>query len=400
MRAVHWKALNQVQWKTEAKKEYVKYADFQALLDKMFKTGHLAESFNRRDEWMLDGVFTYETRGYWDHLYIGGPNGIRHIISNNFDDSQNAKALQLGYVPDNGRRANSIEQRLFKEFNGVTERQAFGYSEPQLNKCVPKQLYYINSRWIGKKITCAGKADFSSHYPAHICGQLPDWKNHKVIEGTVDPSSDYPFAFYTHSGHVAEYRRFDTHEWLEEPLSGDLFGQNYSPVKPDKDITILCPEAKYRLDSTIEFLYTKKASDESIDNMPAKTILNSSIGYKHLRGAYNTKNRLYHLAAVCIARANQTMIDLYNANARAVLQIVVDGMIYMGAHEIGERRKALGVLHQEVTDQSFIMRGVNQYMFIDRATGICTNCAHSGFDTNIRSSSLEDINLWQRSPRG
>ena len=304
--------------------------------------------------------------------------------------------MQLGYIPNTGRLANTIEQRIFKQLNGVTERQAFGYSEPQLNKCVPKQLYYINGRWANKKITCAGKADYSSHYPARICGPLPDWSKHKVVEGRVDPTSEYPFVFYTRSGHVAEYKQFDTHYWRDEDLSGDLFGSHYSKVSDNKDISIMCPESRYRLDSTIEFLYNKKTLEESIDGLPAKTILTSSIGYKHLTGANNTKNRLYHLAAVCIARANQCMIDLYNVNRRSILQIIVDCIIYMGAHEVGEHRKALGVLHQEITDQSFIMRGVNQYMFIDRDSGICSSCAHSGFDI-AETNCLEDIKSWRRS---
>lgn len=396
MRASVWKTINRVQWRGEAKKEYVAYDDFNALLDKLHEYGHLAESWDNRSEWMQPGVFMYERRGYWDHLYIGGPEGVRHIISNSFDDNQNTAAMKLGYVPDTGRRANTIEQKLFKELNGVTERQAFGYSDPQLNKCVPKQLYYINSRWIGKKITCAGKADYSSHYPASICGLMPDWSKHKRIEGTVDPSPEFPFVFYAKSGHLAEYRQFDTHEWREEDLSGDLFGNNYSKINPDKDVSILCPPSRYTLDNTVNQLYNMKQRGEEIDGMPAKAVLNSSIGYKHLRGANNTRNRLYHLAAVCIARANQKMVDLYNQHSKSILQIIVDGVIYMGSHTIGEDYKALGVLHQEVKDQSFIMRGVNQYMFIDRASGECTCCAHGGFDTDIFTDKLEDIKLWRR----
>lgn len=399
MRAAQWRAVSQVQWKTEAKKEYLNQTAFRDLADKMYRTGHLAESFNDRKEWMQPGIFVYEKRGYWEHLYLGGPTGVRHIISNTIDDSQNSEAAALGYVRDVGRQANTIEQRIFKNLTGVSERQAFGYSEPQLNKCVPKQLYYINSRWLNKKVTCAGKADFSSHYPAHIKGPLPNWDKHKRVDGTVDPSPEYPFVFYTRSGHLAEYKRFDTHAWRDEELAGDLFGQHYSKVNPDDDVSILCPEAAYRLDSTIDYLYNMKTLGESIDGIPAKQILVSSIGYKHLRGANNTRNRLYHLAAVCIARANQTMLDLYNEHRRSVLQIVVDGMIYMGPHAIGEDRKDLGVLHQELTDQSFIMRGINQYMFIDRHTGECTGCSHSGFDVNILTTRLEDIREWQRAPK-
>lgn len=397
MRQNDWKKVYEVQWKDEAKKEYLKYSDFKNLVDKMFKEGHLAITFKERKEWMSPGVFSYEKRGYWEHLYLGGPNGVRHIISNLIDDSQNIEGMKLGYVPDTGRKANSIEQRIFKELNGVTERQAFGYSDPELNKCVPKQLYYVNSRWLNKKITCAGKADFSSHYPANICGPLPNWDKLKRIDGTAKPTSDYPFAFYTRSGHLAEYRRFDTHDWIYEDLCGDLFGFHHKKIAFEDDVTILCPASKYSLDKTVEYLYTKKNAGEDIDGIPAKTILVSSIGYKHLRGAFNTRNRLYHLAAICIGRANQKMIDLFNDSPKTVLQIIVDGIIYMGAHELGAHTKSLGALHQEITDNSFIMRGANQYMFIDRLTGQCTGFSHSGFDEDIKTSSLEDIKLWKRS---
>ena len=399
MRASEWKKISHVQWKVEARKEYLTQSDFKALYDKISKTGHLAASFDDRKEWMQRGTYSFEMRGYWNHLYIGGPSGVRHIVSNNFDDTQNTQAAKLGYVPDTGRKANAIEQRIFKELNGVDERKAFGYSEPMLNKCVPKQLYYINSRYINKKITCAGKADFSSHYPAHLCGPMPDWSKSHSVNGRVDPSPDYPFVFYSKSGHLAEYRRFDTHYWRDEDLSGDLFGNNYTKVDDDKDVSILCPASCYTFDSTVEMLYNMKLLGDVIDGIPAKDVLNASIGYKHLRGSNNRRNRLYHVAAVCIGRANQTMVDLYNKNRRTALQIVVDGIIYMGSHELGEHRKALGVLHQEVTDQSFIMRGINQYMFIDRSTGECTSCAHSGFDFNIGTQQLEDIHSWQRLPK-
>lgn len=400
MRSVYWKKLKEVDWRAEAPREYVKQTIFRSLLKQLKKSGQLASSFCDRKDWVAPGVYRHEKRGYWEHLYIGGPDGVRHLVSNTIDDDQNVQAAISGHIPDIGRRANAIEQRIFKELNGVTERQAFGYSEPALNKCVPKQLYYLNQRWVNKKICCAGKADFSSHYPASICGRLPNWDKRVRIEGTVKPSEEYPFAFYTRSGHLAEYRTFDTHYWRDEELSGDLFGRNYTKVAPEEDVTMLCPASEYTLDSTVKFLYNKKQLGESIDGMLAKTVLVSSIGYKHLRSALNTRNRLYHLAAVCIARANQKMIDLFNTCPKNVLQIVVDGIIYMGPHAIGQQKRELGALHQELTDQSFIMRGINQYMFIDRVSGVCTCYAHSGCDFNISTTRLEDIKLWQRTPGG
>lgn len=393
MRKSDWDRVYSICWRKEEVAEFLTIDRYNELKQRLIGKGKLAISKCDRKEW-TPGTYKFDQRGYWGHIYYNDNGVLRHYMTHLFNDDVNKQGISKGYIENTGKRCNQIEQRLFEELNGVSERKAFGYSEPYVNKCVPKQLYYINKQWIGKKITCAGKADYSSHYPANLCGPMPNFKKHELKTGRHDPSKDYPFAFYINSGNISEYNKYDTHEWKRENICNCLFGKHTQSIEDKGELTILCPESSYRFDSVVEKLYNLKQAEEDIDGMPAKTVLNSAIGYKHLRGEFNRVNRLYHVAAVCIARANQEMIDLYNMHSKSILQMIVDCVIYLGAHKIGVEEPSLGALTQKITNNRFIMRGLNQYMFFD--DNGCSEVCHSGFNADIYTTKLEDINLWRR----
>lgn len=390
-----WKRVVNISWKEEGTITPLLIDEFNAKKQQLMRTLLPALSSALRADWRKD-CYKLDYKGYWGHIYSREKGKLYHYICNLFDDEVNQRAKSTQRLERVGTKCNQIEQSLFKDLNGVSQRQAFGYSEPYLNVCVPKQLYYINDIWLNKKMSCVSSADYSSHYPASMCGAVPTWDGHVQKTGTVAPTEEYPFAFYLLSGHSAQLDVYDTHEWLDEPICDCLFGSNYTAIDPDDDITILCKKSDYTYDSLVDLLYSKKCADELIEGIPAKTILNASIGYKHLRSDTNRVNRLYHIAAVAIARANQKMIDLYNMYSRDILQIVVDSVIYMGNYAIGTNEKKLGNLRQECVGQRFIMRGINQYIFQSKADGSCLKVAHSGFNSNLLTSSLDDISKWER----
>lgn len=383
-----------INWHDEGVLKNVTISQFDTLLDHAVKKGHALECKTKRSEYSKNAYFT-ERVGYWRHLYCREKGEFIHYLCHAIDDSVNLRAIKTGKIENTGRKCAQIEKTLFLSFNGVSERRAFGYSDYAINKCVPKQLYYIDDRFVGKYMQCVSKADFSSHYPAAMCGRMPTWKDHLQINGRVDPNPDYPFAFYIKSGHIAEHNVLDTHEWLDYDINSRLFGNNFTYCEDNDEITILCKKSDYTFDSTVEFLYSEKTAGNDIDNVPAKKILNSSIGYKHLNNPKNTSNRFYHIAAVTLARANQKMCDYYHLYSRQILQIVVDSLIYVGNKPIGDNVKTLGGLVQEYTGQRFIMRGINQYMFFDQQDH-CLEKRHSGLNKNIFSSVPDDIIRWSK----
>ena len=89
------------------------------------------------------------------------------------------------------------------------------------------------------------------------------------------------------------------------------------------------------------------------------------------------------------------MINLYNENSNNILQIIVDGVIYKGKYKLGIDEKKLGKLHQELTDCEFRMRGTNQYIFMKN--GEFVDWGHSGFNDNLETNCLEDIEKWSKS---
>lgn len=385
------KDLKYVFWKKEANPTTLSIRQMRDKCAELENAGNAATTKTLRQEWREDGTYRIEERGYYRFLYVKEKGEYKVYVTHMFNDAKN-----LGRRDERpGADAARIEQKLFKKLNGVDQRTAFGFCDRALMaSCVPKQLYYIAPGSVNRNILHAGKADFSSHYPASICGRLPNWKKSQTIEGTAAPSPDYPFAFYVRSGHSAEYAVYDTHDWLSHKLAPRLFGDRLAILPTAEDLTILCPASDYELTDTVRSLYDYKQRGELVDGIPAKAVLNCSIGYKHLANINAPQNRLDHLAAVAIARANQKMIDIFDRMPGQVLQIVVDCVIYKGAGTLGRDAKDLGQLYQEVTDAAFRMRGINQYIFIKN--GSCPAYASSGLNDNIKTTCLEDINAWRK----
>ena len=384
--------LEYIYWKNEETYRIIKINEFNEKLNYYRKNGHIVEHKTKRGEWNKL-AYLYEQKGYYQHLYtFEGDGKYIHYTCNMFDDSKNKAEIRTART---GRNSNMIEQKLFKEFNGITERVAFGYCDREkIYNCIPKQLYYIDKKYSHINLTGVSKVDFSSHYPDNMRGPMPDWKTSKEIKGTIEPTEEYPFAFYIKSGMCAEYGRFDMHNWLHSRIVLQLFGSRYKPIKEEEDITILCKASEYTFDKVIEYLYDKKQKGEQIDGIDAKMVLNASIGYKHLSNKNSKRSRLDHIAAIVLGRSNQQMIDLFEILGNNILQIVVDGIIYRGKNEIGVKEKYLGALHQELTDCEFRMRGINQYIFFK--DGKCVNECHGGMNDNLKTEKLEDIEEWRR----
>lgn len=395
MRYSYKHKVNYINWKEESKQINITKAEMQDKIDK------LKDEFGDECETKTNRyIFTYRTdrRGYYKYLYTYENKQYIVYTCNTYNDAANDGTTSI--TSDKiGTKSQRAENKLFEELNGVSERFAFGYCNRELiHYCIPKQLYHINGLYINKELHNISKADYSSHYPDCMQGKLPDWKKHKELKGRIEPTEEYPFAFYINGHMCAEYGRFDMHNWKYHILSHDLFREDDLKlnIPDDEEITILCKASKYELTSTEQKLYEYKLRGEMIEGITAKEVLNSAIGYKHLSNLKSNKCKLDHVAAITIARANQQMIDLIDElGYRNVLQVVVDGIIYKGKNEIGVREKYLGALVQENTNCDFIMRGINQYMFFK--DGEYVDSCHGAFDTDIETNELTDIYKWRRS---
>lgn len=351
-----------------------------------------------------DGSWLKIKKGYCYHIYAYENGSYCHYWTNYMDDSKN-----YGQHKENtGKQAISKVKSMFEENNKVTLKKAFGYCPLDI-KLVnsPKQFYYTNDKMMNpnRDILSVSMVDFTSHYPSCTQGKLPDWHTAVSFKGTVAPTEEYPFAFYIKSGHVAEYKVFDSHEWVSNRLYDRLFvfqdeykgkklvHKQQHPMLPlDEDETILCKASEYELGSIYAELFAKRK-----DNEEFKNAMNKSIGYM-ATSTYKTF-RLAHVRAIILGRANAKMLKVVDKiGVRNIIQVCVDGAAYIGQREIGDDAKYLGNLHQEFRGAIGRFRSLNCYIIkqgdeIIKFKHGCYNACTDGSDIDDPKS-LDDINKW------
>lgn len=343
--------------------------------------------------------------GCWLEYDSGYTKDIKYLVVNNkrklFGYRCNLCVSHIEEKPYTNLQALKMVKDKFKELQNGSFKTCFGTVEENILRCVPKQLYWSkNEHYVGP----VNSVDFSSHYPASCCGTLPDSHTAITVQGTAKPTAEYPFAFYINSGHIAIYKEMDSHNWLINRLPMNqlfrmktvrkLFDDRFQPlVKPKDDVTILMKASSYTLDNVWQYFYNTRKDDPE-----AKLTLVAAIGQMH-RKLY-TRDKYAHIAAVCIARANQKMLELTaKLKLEDILQIQVDGVMYTGDQIIGipVEDKHLGAPVQEVYQRPCRWEKIGVYM-IDLGDKFKVKC--QGYDsmTDGRhpedSTSFSDMDLW------
>ena len=394
---------NYIYWQREAIYKRVSQKDWMKIFKDLKRAGGKRTNSKCIRNDFKENDYLVIKKGNYDYLYTYNEfDGYRVYTTNPIDDEKNYRDYG-----DRGKKAFKHLEDKFKELNdGLTLYKAFGHSPSEIKRCIPKSFYYTNDKYLGVPIRGASMADFCSQYPSSACGLLPDWTKYKICQGTVAPDSKYRFAFYINSGHVAEWSRFDSHEWLKSRYYKALFrwddkrGDGFHDIDPKDDITILCEASDYRLDDVWSFFYENRKTPGM--DKKAKLVMNASIGVMHLQ---NYKERKFaHLAAIIIGRANDRMLKLANKiGFNNVCHIVIDGIIYLGDKVVGVKKKALQNLYQEYVDIECIIKGTNAYIIQDHEGNIL-EVKHGAYDIDERGNAIcvetchgfKDIFGWKR----
>ena len=290
-------------------------------------------------------------------LYKKDENGnISRYYTNTIDNSKNKMTQRLNANPGN-LAYNTVKEFFFKK-HGITFKKAFGTVGSDIKDCVPRQFYWIDRSVVNLELEHVSCVDFCSHYPSNLCGSLPDSHTAKEVNGRVKPTKEYPFAFYLKSRCVAEYNKYDTHDWLDSKFMKSLYFKeqliDMININDEDEITILMKPSKYELTDAMEFFYSRRHENEIY-----KLIMNAFIGTLH---SVSYKSKKYaHIAAIAIARANEKMRKLAES-IRKPIHICVDGMIYLDSVKLGVEEKKLTLCNQEFFDCSFKMTGMNVYV--------------------------------------
>ena len=270
----------------------------------------------------------------------------------------------------------------FNEFNGtktcalesIFSGRKYKWEYTSIKKLVPTQISFINPFFVRKKLGSKYntkpifKADVSSAFPTQIMKDLPTLHNCIRVGGRVEPSEDFPFAFYLKSKHIKTYDGYDSHE-----LDSVYYTRYYKcddSVSAEDDETILCPKMsnKYHEALMKAFQYCYDHRKEDADN---KMIMNATIGYFHR----NNNPALSMIAAIVILRCNVDMIrrcKQLTSEGNKVLFIATDSIAWMGKlSSVATDEKHLGTFTYEGKDIEFLGLSPKAYQWIDN-NGKCT----------------------------
>lgn len=406
-----------INWLTDATLYRVTTSEFADIYDRLKKEGiekNGAKTIKR--EWFEaageDGTaYQLERRkNYLRLLTFSFDEGYRIYSTNTFDESKNdTKGFE--YKPT---VAFAKFREEFAKLHGSKDPKffgrVFGTTPDAFLKNIMRPLYYFNPFYEGKKIKC-GSIDRSSAYPADACGALPNANTAVIREGYVEPTEEYPFAFYMKSGHVAEYGRYNSREWISLPFEPNFFQlrdgrPNFSYMESkDEEETVLMKPAIYTLDEVWEKFYQKKEKARSMNEKKlAKAIMVSTIGCWHMTNTMRYYPYHYaHLAAIVIARANWRCIEkMREIGFLRCVHVVVDGIAYAGTDNQGTEEKKLGGWINEAVGCEGYFKGTNLYI-IKKGEEVVKE-RHSGFnffkdDTPIREKSItrfEDLDNLKR----
>lgn len=388
-----------IYWAKEAKKIVLSVEDMKQLLKDLSETRHKVTSNTLRADFTED-TYKIDKHGDYYEVYLYDKGNYYIFSTNALDTTKNINNQEAIKVD------RAFEEKFREKYN-TTLRRAFGFVDKTFKRCIPKQFYYLNKRLCGREII-ASSIDASSQYPSGCLGKLPDSHTMVVYKGKVEPTAEYPFAFYK-SGHCAEYGVFDTHNWIDNKFFSYLFRLDndeycFKPLNDEDEETILMKASDYEMTDIWQELYDTKNSAEkdSKEYNIAKLIMNKTIGCWH-RKDKNKKRcmsyedhgsyQLAHIVAIAIGRGNQKILNkIKEIGEIRIAHVCVDGIIYAGSDIQGINESKLGVFAQEFTGCKTVIKDINVYAAEDN-NGNTIKFKHGSFDL-IDGKEFEDNKMY------
>ena len=247
----------------------------------------------------------------------------------------------------------------FKERTGESIRKAFGIVDPKedFKGFQYSPIIWTDKRCLGMNLKNIYKADVSSAYPYNLSKSLPDAHTAVRVPGRVEPTPEYPFAFYIYSNQLAIYNEFDTADYKDHFLNNafnnyeqweDGYTNRLHYQETDRELTILMKASQYTLKPEMEELYAGKALDES-----CKQTMVAFIGaLSSLNPLCNNNNTMRHISSIVYARHIIRMMRLYDiikSQGGVVESIATDSIIWASKKDIKvySEEKYLGSFYLE-----------------------------------------------------
>lgn len=303
------------------------------------------------------------------HRYIWLENKVIPVDSEIVEDEKTG----MYYYQLLEDRFNECNKTKTCALESIFSGRKYKWEYTEIKKLVPVQISFMNPYFVRKLLGSKHntkpifKADVSSAFPTQIMKDLPTLHNCIRVGGRVEPSEDFPFAFYLKSKHIKTFDGYDSRE-----LNVAYYAEYYQcddSVRAEDDETILCPKMsnKYHeaLKEAFQYCYDHRKEDD--DN---KKIMNATIGYFHR----NNNPALSMMAAIIILRCNVDMIrrcKQLTSEGNIVLFIATDSIAWMGnLSSVATDEKHLGTFTYEGKDIEFMGISSKAYQWVD-SNGKC-----------------------------
>lgn len=250
-------------------------------------------------------------------------------------------------------------QQAFQEIYGISLEKAFkprNHHEyyTSIKQCVPSPINWANRVWGSKILKNVKKADVSSAYPAELSKRVPTWENCKTMDGVIEPSKEYPFAFYDNR-HIKVLEEDGTIISTYELANSQYYMTSKTKKCGDKEIdkflstpatkTILCKASKYSFEPIM-----KKFYDNRKEFPEYKQFMNLAIGMFHR----NKSPQYSNIAAVVLLRCSLNMvkrIDYLKSHKCIPLLVNTDSISWLGDDvSLTSNIKYMGAFYLEYND--------------------------------------------------
>lgn len=295
------------------------------------------------------------------------------VLEENGDGLLFRYKVSQSYVDDFGALDAWIEFKdKVNKFLGVSLNTIFGglpQEYHQYRGCVPSPINWASSGLtLSKGLVSeeAVKADICSAYGTEASKTLPDCHPGLIRreKGKVEPTEDFPFAFYLISGHMAIFQEGDTYTLNQSKY---ITCDHTKQISDEDEETLLLPAAKHSLQQVFEDLYEGRK-----DNPNNKGVMNMTIGMFHRKKWTQEQDNLWPLAAVIKFRCNKRIVDicgdLVKRGQRPIL-INTDSIMWEGNYTEGfDTEKKLGNFVIEYRRCLAVIRSSKIYQVYDLDT--------------------------------
>lgn len=367
--------------------EYIQREEINDILDYIEKKKLVKRNFNltKHQLFFYKGYQVKKTNDSVEIVYWG-QNGFRRVkwsankaYPEKADNCGMTGQTSYEYINNEYVKTKTNQKSLFSDISGKKYKEEYN----EIKKCVPAAINFANPLRRNKISNNIYKADVSSAYPSAACGTIPTLHECKKVNGRIEPSADYPFAFYIKSHHLAIFNELDTRKFKKMSFYYPQYKypaeeSSWHPIdniKPEDEVTILCKDSGISLKAIFEELYSNRKERSEF-----KFIMNAFIG----RCQLNSDPFMSHLSAVVLARCVNNMLERCKTLEKEKsypIFISTDSIAWIGSpSSCATFDKYLGSFTYEAFDSQFFLRGLKAYQYFDLNGEVAGVCGHISKD--------------------